>query len=163
MVKKNAKKLLQNTDMQGKFFLSDKMPDLKKALMMRGWSEVKDKFDESVDLVFTYCPNELNRRKLKPGSFINHQRGECNMTCKNYLLRTLRMSCEYAGVWMCDEETGESNVSLPGFEVGGMDAFFPKTFIINSSVERSGLIEEMMFIQCEIALKHFLTQYERDP
>ena len=112
------------------------MPDLKKALVMRGWSEVKDKFDESVDLVFTYCPNELNRRKLKPGSYINHQRGECNMTCKNYLLRTLRMSCEYAGVWMCNEDSGESRVSLPGYDVGGMDSFFPKSFIINNSSER---------------------------
>ena len=49
---------------QKRFFVNAGYNDFKKALIRRGWVEVKDKNDHNLDLKFTLCHSEINHQLL---------------------------------------------------------------------------------------------------
>jgi len=67
-------------------------PDLRAALLRRGWIESHNKMDDTVDLKFTPSSSDIEFHKLKPDTWINHCRAEGSMTCKTALIETLTES-----------------------------------------------------------------------
>ena len=137
-------------------------PDLRKALLKRGWVETNNKHDETVDLKFTLSSSDIDYHRLAPGALINHCRAEGSMTCKTSLIETLTDAQHYWASWLTDKETGCADISIKNFEHSGVDAFFPKSFIISNIQDQALCFEEMVFIAVESYLKLFLQACEKD-
>ena len=48
------------------------------------------------------------------------------------------------------------DVSIPDFGIGGIDAFFPKSFVISNAEGQAQFFEELVFINCESYLKQYM-------
>lgn len=105
-------------------------PDFRNALLSRGWVESHDKLNDSVDLKFAFSHTDIDYHKLKPGAMYNHCRAEGSMTSKTALMQTLSESQHFWANWLSKD--GESQISIPGFEKFGVDAFFPKSFVVTN-------------------------------
>ena len=127
--------MYQQRGEQKRFFMNAGYPDLKAALLRRGWTETLNKHDETVNLKFTLSSSDIEHHRLAPGVLINHCRAEGSMTCKTSLIETLNDAQHYWASWLTDKETGLANISLHDFERSGVDSFFPKSFIISNMYE----------------------------
>lgn len=78
------------------------------------------------------CASDIDYHKLANGALINHCRAEGCLTCKTSLIETLTEAQHYWASWLTDKETGIANISMKNFERAGVDAFFPKSFIISN-------------------------------
>lgn len=134
-------------------------PDLRVALLRRGWKESLDKYDESVDLKFAFSHTDIDYHKLKKGCFINHCRAEGSMTCKTSLIETLTESQTFWTSWLTPESTEVSTISIPGYEKHGIDSFFPKSFVISNIHDQALFFEEMVFNTCEAYLKLYINAF----
>jgi len=131
-------------------------PDLRAALLRRGWVETNNKYDETVDLKFCNSSSDIEHHRLAPGALINHCRAEGSMTCKTALIETLTDAQHYWASWLTDKETGCANISLFDFERSGVDSFFPKSFIISNIYDQAMCFEEMVFNASTSYLKLFV-------
>ena len=112
------------------FFMNVGYPDFKAALQKRGWIESLDKENEFLDLKFTFCHSDINYHKLKPGTLVNYCRAEGSLTCKTSLIETLSGNQAYWASWL--SKSGETDLALSGFSKGGVNSFFPKSFVISN-------------------------------
>ena len=144
-----------------RFFMNAGYNDFKKALLRRGWQECRDKYDDTVDLKFTLGHNDINHQRLKPGAIINHNRGEACMTCKTALIETLSEAQGFWASWLTDE-TGIAKLAIEGFDVAGIDSFFPRQYIISQLDGQAQFFEDMVFQASEAFLKLFVKAFEKD-
>lgn len=121
--------------------------------MRRGWEEAANKNDDTVDIKFTLSHSDINHQRMKKGAIINHCRGEGSLTCKTLLIETLTECQEFWASWLFDKETGQSSISIRDFDQGGIDAFFPKQFVISNLQDQGNFYQEMLMIQVESGLK----------
>jgi len=135
-------------------------PDLKAALLRRGWIETLDKESEKVDLKFTFSHSDINYQRLKSGALVNHCRAEGSLTCKTSLIETLSESQAYWASWLA--KSGVAEIKLKGYSEGGIDSFFPKSFIISNINEQGLFFEEMVFNTCESYIKLFLAAFAKE-
>lgn len=143
-----------------RFFVNAGYGDFGKALKRRGWVESKDRFDRSVNIKFTLSSQESC--SSDPSTITNHCRGEGCMTCKTLLIDTLKNAQEFWASWLTNPKTGESSMRISGYDQAGVDAFFPRQYIISNSDDQQALYEDMLFTQCESHLKQFIKAYEKE-
>ena len=139
-----------------RFFMNAGYPDLRAALLRRGWVESLNKHDDTVDLKFTLSSSDIEHSRLGEGTLINHCRAEGSMTCKTSLIETLCDAQQFWASWLGDKETGRAEINIAGFERSGIDAFFPKSFVISNIQDQAYCFEEMVFVTCESYLKLYL-------
>ena len=104
-------------------------PDLRKALLKRGWYEIFDKNNDDVHLKFALSSSEITQNTLRGKAMVNHCRGEGSLTSKTALIETLTESQRYWATWMKDE------ITIRDYSIAGIDSFFPKSFVITNIVE----------------------------
>ena len=90
------------------FIIKGKYPDLRNALLERGWSENPDKKSTYYDLRWTTKISDINFDILKPGQIVNHFDNNACLTSKYGIIKSLR-----------------SVVFPQGIDI---DKFFPKAF-----------------------------------
>ena len=56
------------------------------------------------------------------------------MTSKTKLINTLNEGQRYWATWFAERGTGNVNLSIRGYETGGVDSFFPKSFALNKDL-----------------------------
>ena len=55
---------------------------------------------------------------------VNHCRGEGSLTSKTALIETLSEGQKFWATWM------NGDIGIPDYSIGGIDSFFPKSFVI---------------------------------
>ena len=130
-------------------------PSMSRALRARGWVQVKGHTrktqiagyisksmkeqyqDESkafqmmrvddgeLDLKFTLGSQDIGSHNLKKNCFINHNKGEGNLTCKQGLTDNLQKGFQFVGNWYPMEHSDPNGL--------GIDSFFPRTHVITGS------------------------------
>jgi len=70
---------------------------------------------------------------LSKDTIVNHCKGEGCITCKTSLIQTLAEGQEFWASWLADKDTGMVDVGIQDFGIGGIDAFFPKSFVISNA------------------------------
>ena len=68
----------------------------------------------------------------------------------------------YWATWLAEKASGLCNINIKDYSVGGIDSFFPKSFVISNHEEQTLFFEEMVFLQIESHLKQFIADYEKD-
>lgn len=90
------------------FIIKGKYPDLRKALLARGWTENEDKKSTFYDLRWTTKISDINFSILKPKQMVNHFDNNACLTSKYGIIKSLR------SILYCE-----------GIDI---DKFFPKAF-----------------------------------
>ena len=108
------------------FYLNVGYPDLRRALIQRGWIEIHDRNNDEIDLKFSLNSSEITQNTLRGKALVNHCRGEGSLTSKTALIETLSESQKFWASWMNEE------INIKDYSVAGVDSFFPKSFIISN-------------------------------
>ena len=138
-------------------------PDLKRALLRRGWTETNDK-DYHFNLKFTLTSSDIVFHALRKQQIVNHNRGDANITCKSGLIETLTESCPYWISWLSSGWQGEKEGKGIQNLKFGVDSFFPRSFVLTGGRDFHMFQVEYTLIQAESYVKTFLEKWrKRDP
>ena len=155
-------------------------PAMKRALKRKGWIEIgggkksKDyagytsspngksssnkqvlsrEWESCLDLKFALSQADLQYHVLKKNCFINHNRGEGNLTCKSGLAENLHRAFNFNANWYpmvhCDPK-GQ-----------GVDSFFPRCHVVNSTEQLYAFQRDYLFTEAESYIKKFLKSYAK--
>ena len=72
------------------FIIKGKYPDLKNALLGRGWIENTDKYSSYFDFKWTTKVNDIAFDSLKPNQVVNHFNNNACLTSKYGICKSLR-------------------------------------------------------------------------
>ena len=72
------------------FIIKGRYPDLKEALLKRGWVENTDKKSTFYDLRWTTKISDVNFEALRPNQIVNHFDNNACLTSKYGIIKSLR-------------------------------------------------------------------------
>jgi len=137
-----------------KFILQIAYPDLRDALLRRGWEEEHDKSSLTFDLKFTLSWQDILYHALQPGQIVNHNRGSNNLTCKSKLISSLHESPTFWLSWLTPARQQKTPLSIEGISKG-VDAFCPKSFELTSGKEFAEFQQYYWLVFCVSYIRRF--------
>lgn len=145
-----------------RFFMEINYSDLTDALIRRGWIPCGNEVNDThLCLKFSLTSAHIDYHKLPKDALVNHCRGESAITCKTQLIDTLSDNFHFWASWFVDKNTGVSSIKIRDYSIGGVDSFFPKSFVLSNMAEQGKFFGEMVFITAESYLKLFIKEYEK--
>lgn len=115
------------------FIIIGGYPDLRNALLARGWIENPDRDSNQFNLKWTLKKADLNFLALPSNQYVNHFEKNTSITTKNGLCRNLK--------------------NLIWFHQENIDEFYPRCFDLNDFNEFDDFVEDFKFSEAEKVLK----------
>lgn len=119
------------------FIVKGKYPDLKNALLERGWVENEDKHSMLYDLKWTTKISDVNFETLRPHQLVNHFNNNACLTSKYGIIKSLR--------------------SIMFLESIDIDRFFPKAFDMSDLQDFENFLEVYKWVYATSLLKNAIS------
>lgn len=118
------------------FIVNGVYPDIKEALINRGWIENKDLTSPCYDLIFTLKNRDIDQNNLQEFQITNHHKGNANITTKNLLTANLKNM-----KWACDQDYRE---------------YYPRCYDLSDQEQLEEFLSDFKLTKAESILKLFL-------